>query len=388
MIPINTPCIDSLNLTIDKDKIQVLDQSLTSRILTYFVDIDMIDDDPENIKPPKPYVHTKNGVTIRLMWVQYFDRSNKQITKLSITLSSKLLLNRYFQGITIYNVEYLYMELMSLNVFKCSYKDFLNSAVNDVDICLNYRITENSFLKLQNLLIGVCRSGFNKFFNLFATKTPKRKPESLPNNWTYDHINLGLDINTRQKAKPATPYIKNYFKEIELQTKSLEFYELYLKDDLKLNNDTIKDLARVEYTIKGYRQKKRLFDNSILVHNYSTLKELLLIPKEDFKDVIKSGFSDYILKPEREKFEIDKKGLSPTDALICDLMIQLVETGKTELDIKRVLNSYVGVEKSRLKKKIENLLKHNRLNNLSFKSKLKENTEIQSFFSHFLDWNS
>ena len=216
----------------------------------------------------------------------------------------------------------------------------------------------------------------------------KRKPnETLKaykyKDWNYNYINLGLEINSRAKATPSKPYIKNYFKEIELQTKSLQFYDLFLKEHLKNNNDTIKDLARIEYTIKGYSHKKRLIDKAILKNNYKTLNELVHIDENSFLNIIKIGFSDYIFNPFKEFSKSKVLGITPTDQLICNLMQQIVLNGGTHSDLFDVLKEFHNIDdatkKTRLKTKINKLINHIKTNSLDFDVKLKENKEVKTF---------
>ena len=368
MIPIDTAHIDSLSLSIPKEDITVIDKNLCRRIVTYYYDTDDFDDLLQN---PKPLVFQKNGITIRLKWLNLIQPNGTSKEYLNITLSSKLLLGRYFQGITIYNVKYAFFELMSLKVFSCTLDQFLNGQVSDVDICINYNISQESFIRTNQKIISLAKPGFSRYFNWFCKK--KRNSDMI--------INLGLDINSREKAKPSTPYLKHYFKTVELLTKSFDFYDMFLAQELDSKNCSINNLARIEYTIKGHKHKSRLIKRGLLPYSYKTLKELLFVKEENLRKIVYSGFEDYIYIPQRETFTRDVKELSPTDIIMLRFMEKLIHKGYEEIDILEVVSDFETKQKSRSKSKLKKLLKHLRTSNLSVDTQLKNNEEINNFFN-------
>lgn len=368
MILLDSAHIDSLSLAIPFQRCQIIDSNFTSRVLTYYYDTEKFDEELQNSKPA---VFTFNGITIRFRIAERLD--NKTLNKFVIvTLSSKMLKHRYFEGITKHNIKLLYKEIISLNLIYVEYDDFLESKVSDVDICTNYRIDELTFLNSNKKLISLAQNGKDRFFNLFQKKNNKDQ-----------FINLGLDINSRPKAKPSTPYIKNYFKTVELTTKSLDFYEYYLKDHLYKTNQSIRNLARIEYTIKGYKHKQRLVKKKLLKHSYNTLFELLQVPTKELKRIIYSGFSEYLNFDKLEQTKKDLTGLSPTDALIVNLMEQLILSGKEKIDLYDILKNYTHnrTQKSRLKSKIDKLYKYLMTNNELLINKQKQNEEVQNFIN-------
>lgn len=367
MILLDTPLIDSFSLAIDKNNIKILDHNFCSRILTYYYDTDEFGDELEK---PKPLIHTYDGITLRFKWASLFNSEQVQRECLVITVSAKLLRERYFQGITCYNVEFVYMELMSRKVFYCSFEDFKKGLVSDLDVCINYRISQEAFIRTNQKIMGLARPGYNKFFNWFCEK--KRSSGLI--------TNLGLDINTRHKAKPSTPYLKHYYKTIELTTKSFEYYDKFLRQSLDEKGESIQNLARIEYTIKGSKHKTRLIKKKLFPAGISTLENYLNVPSTAYGKVIYSGFHDYINKPEYDVTERIISEMSPTDNILLDYQQLIIALGGTEDDLFTTMHRYTGVQKSRVKTKINGIYTHLKTHNLSVENQLEKNAEINAFF--------
>lgn len=366
MILYNTATIDSLSLSIPIEQVDIIDKNFTSRVLTYYYDSEDFSDEIQN---PKPLVFSYDGITIRFKIGERLTSDKHTQRFIIITLSSKLLKQRYFEGITKNNINILYEEIIAFNVFKCSLDTFLSAVVSDVDICTNYQISQEAFLNSNKKIITFAHNGKDRFFNLFTKK-----------NKQGNYINLGLDINSRQKAKPSTPYLKNYYKTIELTTKSLEFYELFLKEELFKKGQSIRNLARIEYTIKGYKQKERLHKKGLLKTKYKNLSELLEVTPEEMKNIIYSGFKDYCSIPERNATDkLNIKGLSPMEVVLLNYMKQLILSGKDKIDLFEVLPQFQGTQKSRVKSMITKLHDHLINDSLSYKNKSKQNAEVNDF---------
>lgn len=369
MIPLETPKIDSFSLAIDRSKIEIMNKNITSKVLLYYYDTEDWDDELQNAKP---FVYQYCGITIRLRFATRMQSQGVTKEFLIVTISSKILRERYFQGITLYNIKYIYFELMSLNVFRCSMQDFMESLVSDVDVCIDYRITLDSFIRTNKKIMSYALTGYNKFFNWF-----EKKKRGI-------FTNVGLDINTRQKARPAHPYIKNYFKSVELTQKSWEFYKEFLKPIFDKNAVSINDLGRMEYTIKNSRHKQRLLKKNLLPYEFKTLKDLLRIEKSYLKRIIYSGFEEYMHLPDYENSkEVEIKDLSPTEVALLIYQQKIIALGGTESAIFSPLENFTGTQKSRLKSKLEKIYTHLKTQNLSLKNQVQQNEEVNNFFERF-----
>lgn len=367
-IPLDSARIDSLSLAIPKEEITIIDQNICSRVMTYFVDTGELEKTLP--QPPKPYILEYDDIRVRLKWMQRVHLNNKLKEYLVITVSSKLLRERYFQGITSWNIKYIYYELMSWKIFECSEESFLNGEASDVDICINYNISQEAFIRTNKKIISLAKPGFNRYFNWFCKK--KTNSDII--------INLGLDINSRSKAKPSTPYIKHYYKTVELLTKSFQFFNTFLAKQFQPNCQTLNNLARIEYTVKGYNHRRRLVNRGLLPDNLKTLNDWLEMDSKALNKVVYSGFEDYIYIPDRELKEIDVKDLSPTDIVILRLIEKVINFGGDEQDILEVIHDFQPKPKTRCKTKLKKLLKHLKTQNLSIENQIQKNEEINSFF--------
>lgn len=356
--------IDSLSLSIPFSVCKIINKSLTSRIVTYYYDTEEFDEELQN---GKPLLFSYDGITIRFRIAERLTGTNNTEKFIILTLSSKLLKERYFQGLTIYNIRQVYNEIIKLNVINLDFADFLLSRVSDVDLCTNYKISEEAFYNSNKKIISLAQAGKDRYFNFFA-KRDKYK------NFT----NLGLEVNSRAKAKPSTPYFKNYYKSIELRTKSLEFYSKFLKFP-------IDKVGRIEYTIKGYKHRQRLIKQGYLKEDFKTLNDLLRISSDKLKRIIYSGFKEYCDLPKENNTERNYSDYSPTDMLILEYMEKLINKGCDKIDLFEPLNKLEGTRKSRLKNKIEFLYKNLTTHNKNLNIKQEQNEELQEFFRKIKD---
>jgi len=371
-IPIQEPIIDSLSLLIPLNQVEILNKRLTSETLTYYADIDELE---EELSSPKPIVieDIENGITTRYRISKMMNgKTQEQVEYLTITLSSKLLKGRYFEGITLDNLKELHKSFMRMRVVKFDLVQMAHAKVLDVDIAINYRILTDNFIKSNKLVEQKLLAGKGKFFNHIIKKDKQGNV-----------LNTGIEFSTRAKATPSTPYLKNYFKGIELQTKSKIFYEKHLKKNYPISD--IENLARIEYTIKNAKHQKRLIKLKILKKQYHSLLDLLELHRDNsnslFK-IIQSGFTDYMVKREKIKINMETKDLSPIDKVLLHYMAELISFGYDEEKLLSVIQEFEtgSVAKSRTKKKLSSLIKHLKDNSLSISAQIKDNTEIQGFF--------
>lgn len=268
----------------------------------------------------------------------------------------------YFDGITLNNIRSAYDYIIDIGAFTCSYNDFLQGSVSDIDICVNYRLDAPSLHQSLKRLPTFSAQSKHRYFHLIALK----------NKFGKLH-NLGIDINTRQKAKPSLPYFKIYHKELELLSKSALFYNTYL-----FPNYDIKNLCRSEFTIKSYKHKKRL--QKVGLPEFTTLVQYLNIPKKILLAVHDTGISSYTIKRQPRSEII---GLSPNDTLLYHFMQLAIKNGSDIDDLKHVLNQFEGSRRTRVKDKINTLYSKYLTGDISNKKTVEKNTKINSFLRRF-----
>ncbi|WP_281638423.1 hypothetical protein [Flavobacterium marginilacus] len=362
-IPVNVPLTDSFSLKLLFADCEVIDQRLTSQTAIYYESLDAVDCE---LHPPKPLMIVQNGITVRigLAEIPLFNHETKEQTKtkfISLTVSSKLLKSRYFEGINKSNIKLLYEEFLNFNVFKCSFEAFLDGYISDVDICVNrYADTPQIFSDALDALIS-----------------------QTGNKEKYTHkvseaFNLGLAFNKRDYAKPSLPFIKLYHKEFELMSKSVEFYNTYLFPEYY---HAIKNLTRIEVTIKNYDHKKRLQKYGICPQ-FKTLREYLDIPGPDLYNVVVFSINAYIENKVRQK----APQLSPTDHIIYELIQNCIQSGYDFKTLQAIALTFKGsskeateVAQSRMRKKIKDLFDLLIHKDLKIESQARHNAHVLEY---------
>lgn len=364
-IPTNVPLTDSLSLKLLFSDCQIIDERLTSNTAIYYESLDAVDCE---IFPPKPITIVRSGITVRigLAEIPIFDNVTKEKNQtkfINLTVSTKLLKQRYFEGINKNTVKLLYDEFISFKVFHCTFETFLNGYLSDVDICINrYADTPAIFEDALNLLYQQCGN--------------KQKHLHL----VSECQNLGMSFNKRAYAKPSIPFIKLYHKEFELMTKSVDFYNTYLFPQF---GQQIKNLTRIEVTIKNYAHKERLKKFKILPQ-FKTLAEYLEFTEKDLYNVVVFSINSYIETVVRQK----APDLSPTDHLIYELIQNCVLKGYDHKTLLTIVDTFKGttqestaVAHSRMRKKITDLFDLLIHKDVKIQSKARYNAHVLEYLN-------
>lgn len=364
-IPVNTALIDSFSLKVRLEDCHVIDERLTSLTAIYYESLDSIDCE---LSPPKPIVFEKYGIKVRFNLAQIPETDPITKKKISVeyvclTVSSKLLKSRYFEGINANNIFLLYQEFMLFDVVWFSFETFLKSKVSDIDIAVNRRISDKDFQGVCSDLLQQAdvRAKHARFFN--------------------DETQIGLAFNRREWAKPSLPFIKLYQKHLELQNRSFNFFFTYLRPYSK----QLENLVRVEATIKNYAHRKRLESKKILP-NFNCLEELLSIPENQLFEFICFSLNSYVMVQARIKSPV----LSPTDYIIYELLQNCHSKGYDFEMLVELADGFEGnndkstaVARSRIRNKITELF--NMLGEADEVARLKKehNNEIKGFLEFF-----
>jgi len=265
---LKNPAIDSLKLRIKADKVEftpkgkkllldkkvLFDLDIVKKFLDEEVNPDDLEDEFENIVMGDfkrmayiPKELEDEGIKLRFLVVSRNFPFNPELNGdyLEIQINSKLLKEKYFEGITLETVAIIWDEINSLGLFEVSYDDFVNGYVVDVDIKAD--------------IDGIDKKEFRRFLKLLNNL--KEGELHIGKN------NLGLQYGYRHKTNQviSKPFIKLYYKPIELINNSPIFYKLHLEPLYGSNAYKLK-LARVEGTIKnkGHFRSLGIKDNSFL----------------------------------------------------------------------------------------------------------------------------
>ena len=344
VIPIETPLIDSLSIMLPFHQCSIIDKRLENLPMLFYPDIVDQNDNPYTdgvYLSNQPIIIAYHGIKLRFSLVSLPnpDDRTKSDRFISITLNAKLLKERYFEGISKDNLLRLYNQIIDFDVIQFSFESFKNAKCNDVDICYNVYVPS---LKHFIEAIKLCQQDAGE-------KSKYLKPFIDTAKGNY-----GLNFNQRQFAKPSLPFIKLYNKEFELLNKSADFWNIYL---FKHFGSQIRNLTRVEATIKNYAHKRRLNKYGI-IPMFKTLDELLEIDKQSLVDFIVFSKSSYIGK----WFKMKSPNLSPQDHIIFELIQKCILNGASTSELLDVAETFKGTSdqttrnaKTRIRKKIKQL---------------------------------
>lgn len=374
LIPIRTPLIDSLSLSFEIEKFKYLDPRITSQTRTFYNDLEELEND---LNPPKPLPIEHNGIKLRFWLTQipiYNSETQQKVktTFVNITISAKLLQEHYFQGITKHTIQQLYSNLLMFGIFTMDFDTFINGYAKDVDICINDRMYEKNFDSLISYL---------------KEKTLDQKKHFIKSHQKTD--NQGIQYNVRNFAKSLNPHFKIYNKEIELYNRSTEFWNTYLYNNYK---NQIKGLIRAEFTIKNYTHKTYLKNKGYFSEIPKTLKEFLEVPTENYYKIIsEQGLPNY-LKDHNFKSPTD---LTPADTIMLSMINALIHKGygtneilNFSYDIVREKKTVEEATRSRMKKKLKELIQLQQSNDTVFDSRLQKNDVIHSYLLNGLRYNT
>lgn len=375
-IPIQEPFIDSLSIALPFDQIEIIDSRLGALKQTVYTETGLLEND-EKVNS-KIVIVNPNGITTRYerKELQY---GNERKTVLNITLSAKLLKGRYFEGININNIHGIYKTYMRMRIVRFSFVSFMNARPSDIDITRNFRNDVETFDSILDTIIK----------NLLPGKAVHLNDKFLSKDNNGNLLNLGIELSKREKARPSHPHIILYFKQIELLTKSRAFYLKFLEKNYP--RKVIKNLARIEYTIKGSKHFDRLINMGLLKEKPITLVELLNIETYLFGYIINSGIMDYIRNPFGNVVKTLKE-LSPTDRVQLNFMSKLIQYGESEQTILQALEDFdihnssekiaksEAQAKSRQKKRINYLYDLLIIESPAIKHIADKNAEVNKFF--------
>lgn len=360
----NTGLIDSLKLRVKKSEIKVLDPNILLPYIKFYPDNLSFE---TSLNDAEPFTKIIDGITYRYYFKSYPNKKGYLEEYLVLQISAKMLKQRYFEGITKNNFENIVNDINNQFVIKITKDVFLNALVSDIDICINQLIDIKSYETAISLMNSFPKSSCKPLLHMIKRTNKQGKI-----------LNLGLDFNKREKATNSRPYCKVYHKGIELQTKSAQFYNTFLSP---MKASFLDNLVRYEFTIKAYDHKKYLIEKNLLKSDLKTFKDLLDIKPAELTNIAKSGLNHYL---EPRKMATVVSGLNPIDTLISFYMSELINKGSDIDDLKHVLNSFeCPVTKSRIKTKINAILKHINNENPTIEKQLKNNEICNNFLKNF-----
>lgn len=324
---LNIAKIDSLKLRIPRHLVTYVDETFCEAYQRIYVSSGVID---KAVNLDKHKVDVTNGVSSRIA-VMFFQEGGQCNEYIIIQCNAKQLKQKYFEGITMHNVERIYHYIMQLQIVYVPFDIFMHEAmVSDIDIAYDTRITPSGLGDaISALYKHIKPSMYGIVGRPFRQKT-----------------NTGVQFNTREKATPARPFIKIYHKSLELEFKSSEFFTKYIQ-----HQDNYHDIGRIEFTIKNAKHRKKLG-----LANVKTFADLLICDAKKLEEIALSGLISYVNKTEILRQYED---LSPTDRLLLYFINKFIASGADKEAVLNAIWTYdVPQERSRMKKKLLQLLEN------------------------------
>lgn len=266
--------VDSLKVRIPMTKVNVLKFDLTD----YYGEINatsgsLEDIDPETFKRKRFKISSK-GITTSYLIQKGGNKSTPQ-DMLLIMFNSKLLKERYLEGITEDNIKDVFNALMEQQIASFSFDSFLDARCTDVDIKIDNVLSGGNSLDLQ-------MQSVKELMKISKVSPLKRKG--------YDHklsaVNVGIGWSKREVATVGSPYLKLYAKDIELVHNSHLFLRTFLGGVVE------EGLTRIEGTVKDQKHFTSLIGKQDKVE--FTLRNLLYLTDADRRDIIKKMASKHI----------------------------------------------------------------------------------------------
>jgi len=274
----NSIRIDSLKLRIPLSLISLKDTS----VLNHYIEVNESTGEfnPEEYKLKfKEYLFTTTSkVKIGIERRNTFQGGNEEC--LMIYLNSKILRERYFQGLHFDLIKDVYSDLISLNIFDLDFDTFVRSECTDIDFKFDEVMNQETWNSLLDefMRLTLQSAELDKGYKRF--KPTKQEP-----------LNNGLQYNKRATATPSRPFLKLYWKGGELLSNSLDYYNEHLN---QANEDQVKQIVRIETTIKNKEHAKKLGIES------TTLLSLLSLTEAEKETMFRKIISKHLVKPNRD----------------------------------------------------------------------------------------
>lgn len=322
---LNSIEIDSLKIRIPLHLVEILDSNIIDKYVSINYNSGELDEEP---KVRNWLLKDFKGYSTRWQIRDFKLEKGRSRKFLTILLNSKILEENYFNGISKNNIENVYDKLIKMNVAHFSYNSFLGSECTDIDFKKD--IHNSYFIESIPVLVSHAKPSHLSGRGV----RPFKKKD-----------NMGIQWSDRKGATLQNPYLKMYHKSIELNNKSTEFKDEYLRD-LDVSN-----IIRVEFTIKSMKHLRKFDINS------QKLIDLLNLSQET-KSIMLHNIVNTHLMSRKIKAEKPIGKISPTDVMLynaLDIISKRTYMNKNMIIDSMLENFKSKTAKSRGKKRLNNI---------------------------------
>lgn len=284
--------LDSLKVRIPLKEVEIINKGLNAKWLLVNQETGETD---TNYFKENSFPINENGIKTRFAIEKQKISFKEAETFLIILFNSKILKERYLEGITIDNIKEVYQKLISYGVVKFSFDSFMFAECTDVDF---KRDTIRKHFK------DITKS----LFQLVKESKVKNEGAQLFNRAD----NIGIEFSARDTTSfLKNPFLKIYHKGLELRNNSKEFFGAYLFGVIP--DEKLTDRIRIEYTIKNKKHFRYFKVND------TTLKNILELTEEKKKEMLRSILNNH-LQFERVEITMHRNELTPTEIVILGLI--------------------------------------------------------------------
>lgn len=331
----NTAKIDSFSLLIpynkDTKNTLIVSSTFTEMYRKVYKDTGEVEEDLNFYNNYEKVDDTLTKTFIKYKSVQrLWNGQNTYFVQVMIT--SKLLLSNYFTGINKNNIDLILDRINNDQIIRIDKNTLLNSFVTDIDLCKDYKVTEDQFKELKQHLLDL----------ILPTKL------SVVNSKRINSKDMfGIQYNERHKSTPAKPFAKLYFKTAELINKSTDFYVQNLQHHKGL---IAKGIGRFEVTIKASQHKKKLG-----IEDLKTLNDLLNLEQSKLNVIYTLIVNQYYKKTNKIK-KTNSEKMNTSNLIILNFIDYILSFNKdiTTAELVNIIsaNAYDKKQKSDIKSKV------------------------------------
>lgn len=351
--------IDSLLLRIPTSLVQSMDSRLTD--IHGVINIDSGEIDEASFKLQAVDFWNEDETIKCKALVRNVTTSKYQSEEcLLILLNSKILGSRYFEGLTVHNILDVYSIItQELRICEIGLKEFCKCKATDIDFRLDSRMKLGEWNQMLDSIALLTKPSTESGHGYRRFKPTKANPH-----------NHGIQFSERATKSFKTPFLKFYHKQLELETKSADFYFNHL------SNVNIEGIVRVETTVKNRDHAKSLGIKD------TTLEALLTLNQTQLQSVFQRTLDKHLDRKSRvlTKPQKETNDMSPTDIAHYTCLCMLMES--TNGNIKSVVEAIIStqkdsVSKSRMKSKLMDIY-HSHIEGSNTDLNIKK---IESYFS-------
>lgn len=348
-----TISVDSLKVRIPLSKVDEYNSRLISN---QTIEVSELTGEVIKVKNKGYRINISDSAIIHVDIGKLKTSADKATDCLIILLTSKILEERYFEGITKDNLQVVYNKLMGSGLFSFTWQTFIESECTDID------------LKFDEYMNQATRISIVKSFNsmVIPKRTDSVKAYLKPTK--KNNGSIGIQFNQRKYANKTKPFFKLYSKGPEAKHKDIENQERYNDAPFfqtYFDYPALKDIMRIETTIKDKDMFKAIAKRMNATNATNLRLGNIMEWTEDFKiAVFGYMFSKYL----------DEKTLNP---------IERDTSEKTSADDIRRMNALamlISVTDSPLDMIIEGLVK-----NQSKTVKYREKVKYQEVYRKYIE---